>query len=383
MSRNYAQFTTAIWRPGDDFGNLTRNGQWVYFMLSTQPDISAAGTLSLNVRRWSGRCADGSKQDVIDGLQELSTHRFVFYDYDTEEVLLRGFIKADGGYGNRKRKPVIERAVRDVESPTLRKVLAEELAKVGLPAEWASDSPSDVHRMAYPLDGDEPPEATGRGQSDSTFPQVDSLSDTLSGTASDSTCRSDGVVVTQALVVDPQPSTRNPQPVPPPADSASAPSEQVAFEGMPEVPVVAETEEQTSWRLARAWEKRRQDARKPIIARGSKKKPDQVLMPLKNLIRGALIAKYTEGEVNAALEACNEGIPTGNRFDKVIADLRDAAAAEDPNNQGRAGSSLARRPMPDQVRRSTSALRAEQALSVADELDREYGHGLYAQEGTQ
>ena len=83
MARNYAQFTTAIWRPGDDFGNLTRNAQWVYFMLSTQPDISAAGTLSLNVRRWSGRCADGSRQDVIDGLQELSTHRFVFYDYDT------------------------------------------------------------------------------------------------------------------------------------------------------------------------------------------------------------------------------------------------------------------------------------------------------------
>jgi hypothetical protein len=375
MSRNYAQFTTAIWRPGDDFGNLTRNAQWVYFMLSTQPDISAAGTLSLNVRRWSGRCADGSKQDVIDGLQELSTHRFVFYDYDTEEVLLRGFIKADGGYGNRKRKPVIERAVRDVESPALRKVLAEELAKVDLPPEWASDSPSDAHRMAYPLDGDEPPEESDN----TTFPQVDSLSDS----PSDAAYRFDGVVVTQALVVDPQPSTRNPQPVPPPADCADAPSEQAAFEGMPQPPVVKETEEQAGWRLARAWEKRRQDVRKPIIARGSKKKPDQVLMPLKNLIRGALVAKYTEDEVNAALEACNEGIPTGNKFDKVIADLRDAAAAQDPNNQGRAGSSLARRPMPDQVRRSTSALRAEQALSVADELDRDYGHGRYAQEGTQ
>jgi hypothetical protein len=34
-------------------------------------------------------------------------------------------------------------------------------------------------------------------------------------------------------------------------------------------------------------------------------------------------------------------------------------------------------------RRSTSVLRAEQALSVADELDRQYGHGKYATKGYQ
>lgn len=46
-----------------------------------------------------------------------------------------------------------------------------------------------------------------------------------------------------------------------------------------------------------------------------------------------------------------------------------------PNNQGRGGPNLARR--------STSAVRAEQALSIADELDRKNGHGRYAQEGTR
>jgi hypothetical protein len=53
------------------------------------------------------------------------------------------------------------------------------------------------------------------------------------------------------------------------------------------------------------------------------------------------------------------------------------------NDQGRAGSELARRGTPDQTRRSTSAARAEQALSIADELDRQNGHGRYAPEGTR
>lgn len=67
------------------------------------------------------------------------------------------------------------------------------------------------------------------------------------------------------------------------------------------------------------------------------------------------------------------------------AEARGVTRRWDPadDHQGRGGSQLARRSTPEQSRRSTSAARAEQALSIADELDRENGHGMYATEGTR
>jgi hypothetical protein len=53
------------------------------------------------------------------------------------------------------------------------------------------------------------------------------------------------------------------------------------------------------------------------------------------------------------------------------------------NDQGRAGAELSRRPRAPDPRRSTAAARAEQALAVADELDRKYHHGRYAEEGSR
>jgi hypothetical protein len=45
------------------------------------------------------------------------------------------------------------------------------------------------------------------------------------------------------------------------------------------------------------------------------------------------------------------------------------------NDQGRGGSELARRTAPEQTRRSTGALRMEQALAVAAELDAQFANG--------
>jgi hypothetical protein len=69
----------------------------------------------------------------------------------------------------------------------------------------------------------------------------------------------------------------------------------------------------------------------------------------------------------------------GSEYNDLAVAYRKHDAAQNgrsrTNLQGRGGSELSRR--------STSAVRAEQALSVADELDRLNGHGRYAQEGTR
>lgn len=231
MSRNYATFATAIWRPEDDFGDLTMAAQWAYFMLGTQPDISAAGVLSLNVRRWSKRTKGGTRQMVVDALQELQAAEKVFYDYDTEELLIRTFVKADGGYGNRKRRPVIERAAFDLESPRLRGILANELRKLGDEVMTSlADRLSGPYGIAYPSDEPRNVLGTSSTPADGAATEPDKVESSQVDRLSDGLSRSDGVVVTQGLGEEPQPSTRTPQ-TQPSVDAPSKPKRETGPRG--------------------------------------------------------------------------------------------------------------------------------------------------------
>lgn len=192
MSRNYAQIATAIWR-NDEFRDLSVEAQHLYLQLTSQPDISAAGVLSLNVQRWASRAKNSNRRTVIAALEELQAGRFVFYDLDTEELLVRSFVRWDGGYGNPRRLPVIERAARDVEAPILRRALAAEFARLGFPDGWGG----------LPLIQDAKPD-------NDTFSQVNSLSNSLSAGLSDGVSPSDGVVVSTGSTEDT--TTHNPQP---------------------------------------------------------------------------------------------------------------------------------------------------------------------------
>lgn len=191
MSRNYANISTAIWRK-EEFRALTVGAQHMYLLLASQQDISAAGVLPLSVKRWSNQTTGATTASVIAALNELSEHRYVVYDTETEELLVRSFVKWDNGYGNPKRRPVIQRAALDVESPAIRRALAAEFKRLGLP-DWLPDSLS-------------PPQAEPSSD-DSAYSQGNSLSGRQSP--------SDGVVVT---TVGTSTSTHNPQTTPhPPA----------------------------------------------------------------------------------------------------------------------------------------------------------------------
>lgn len=186
--RNYAQVSTSLWAPESDFRSLSVRAQRLYLLLISQPNISAAGCLPLTLRRWSSLAADTTAADLEGGLTELEAARYVLTDPDTEELLVRSFVKWDNGYGNPKRRPVIVRAAQAVSSMAIRWAIAQEFAKLGLPTEGLPDSPPD----------------------------------SLSTCLSDAVPPSDGVVVTEVVEELPQPSTRNPQPVSP-GNSVAAP----------------------------------------------------------------------------------------------------------------------------------------------------------------
>ncbi|MFF5228432.1 hypothetical protein [Dactylosporangium sp. NPDC000521] len=145
MARSYANIVTAIW-DNEAFRRLNAVDQRTYLMLVTQPDISAAGVLAITDRRWARYAADTTIDDITGSLARLADTRFLVIDWDGDELLVRSFVRWDKGYTNPKRRMAIFAACREVRSPTVRRALAAELRRLGLPSgdlEDTPDSPSD------------------------------------------------------------------------------------------------------------------------------------------------------------------------------------------------------------------------------------------------
>lgn len=145
MARAYGHIMSAIWND-PDFRSLDGDAQRVYLMLITQANISSAGTLELTIKRWSAYASDTTSDGLSESLSVLSERRFVIVDWDTEELLVRKFVKWDGGYGNEKRRPAISAAANAISSARIRAAMAIELDSLSVP-HALSDSPSDTPRV--------------------------------------------------------------------------------------------------------------------------------------------------------------------------------------------------------------------------------------------
>jgi hypothetical protein len=143
MARSYGQIMSAIWND-PEFRAIDGAAQRVYLMLVTQSEITSAGTIALTVKRWSQYASDTPSDALSDALSRLEVGRFVVIDWENEELLVRSFVKWDGGANNEKRRPAIKAAANAVVSPKIRAVLKTELDKLHVPHDIA-DSPSDSH----------------------------------------------------------------------------------------------------------------------------------------------------------------------------------------------------------------------------------------------
>lgn len=125
----FAQILRSIWRD-TDWTALTVNAQWMYKALLSQESINAAGIVPLTVRRWLRLAVDVTRDLIEAALAELEKARFVLVDWDTEEVLIRTFIRNDGLWI----KPTMMRKAlgmaREVQSEALKLTLGEELQKL-------------------------------------------------------------------------------------------------------------------------------------------------------------------------------------------------------------------------------------------------------------
>lgn len=218
MARSYMNVSTAIWRD-EGFRALTMAEQHCFIMLNTQADVSAAGMLTMALRRWSSRVADSSPDEVREAITGLERKGFVVVDDETEEILIRSFVRWDKGYNNDKRQPAIHNAADAIQSPKLRQALAQEFRRLGAPAECIpesydyldglSDRPSDD--LSHDL-SDRHTDRSSPSESPDGHGSESSQENRLSHRPSDSpwVVVTESVSTTQPSTLFPQPSTRVP-----------------------------------------------------------------------------------------------------------------------------------------------------------------------------
>lgn len=179
MARRYSQIAADIWK-NEDFRKLSAGAQRLYMILFSQADISPAGVLPMTVKRWASYAPDTTEDDIRAAIDELSDALFVVPDHETEELLVRSFVRWDGGHKNPKRLIAIGMAYRSVTSYPIDRALTREFTRLGVSFDGLSDSLSDVvsdrHRVVV-KEGSNQPQPTTRNPQPQPDPVVAEIFD--------------------------------------------------------------------------------------------------------------------------------------------------------------------------------------------------------------
>lgn len=138
----HARIKCTIWRDGE-FRDLSVDAQWTYQRLLSDSNRNQAGVLALTRKRWASSAAGMTRDRLDAALDELVAGHFVVLDEDTEEVLIRTYIRHnDVASQPNILKAALAQATK-IESPLLRAALAAELRLL-------PPKPDDTPRMTYP-----------------------------------------------------------------------------------------------------------------------------------------------------------------------------------------------------------------------------------------
>lgn len=153
MGRPYAKLFRDIWTD-PDFTGMPTVAQYMYLFLISQPNLNAAGVLPVTVRRWTTRAGNVKPDEIKAGLEELAAQNFIVVDWDTEELLVRTFIRNDGLWRIPNTLYAVLRDAEQTVSPTLRATLAAEFRRLpvdNLEGKRSADMKAQVIRVTATL----------------------------------------------------------------------------------------------------------------------------------------------------------------------------------------------------------------------------------------
>lgn len=139
MARGHGRILTSIWEDGD-FLDLEPVEQRLYLFLISQPNLNHAGLLDLTLRRWARKARGLTSADLEKLLQTLDASRFIVMDEDTEELLIRSFIRNDGVWRMPKVMGAAVSGALEISSKRLQQAVLAEMERI--PLDELSDEPT-------------------------------------------------------------------------------------------------------------------------------------------------------------------------------------------------------------------------------------------------
>lgn len=139
MARGHGRISSSIWEDSD-FLALTQQQQRLYLFLISQPNLNHAGLLPLTLRRWARKSKGLTARELEGHLDALAEQQFIVLDEDTEELLIRTFVRNDGVWRMPKVMGAMVSGAMEIESHALRRALVAEMDRV--PLDQLSDEPT-------------------------------------------------------------------------------------------------------------------------------------------------------------------------------------------------------------------------------------------------
>lgn len=129
MARKFAQILVTIWND-DDFLDLTVHEQWLYIHLTTHADLSYSGAMDWRPKRIVAKASGLTIADVELAAAVLRAKHYIVVDEDTEEVLVRSFMRNDGMLKQTNMGAAVAKAYASIGSRTITGVVVHELQRL-------------------------------------------------------------------------------------------------------------------------------------------------------------------------------------------------------------------------------------------------------------
>lgn len=128
MARDRANINTGIWNDADH-RSLSLEAQHLYYLLMTHPTLTYVGVADWRPARLTPYAANLTLEGIEQAAAELVDGHYIIIDEDTEEVLVRSFVKHDGVLKHPKLKVSMAKAYTATASNLLRGIIVHELLK--------------------------------------------------------------------------------------------------------------------------------------------------------------------------------------------------------------------------------------------------------------
>ena len=129
MAREHARIKTAIWID-DDFLDLTPPAQHLYFLIVSQMRLTFCGVFDWRPGRIAKLATGWTVEEVEAAASELSKSLYIVIDEESEEVLVRSFIRNDGLLTSPNITKAMLRDYGGISSRELKGVVVHELKRL-------------------------------------------------------------------------------------------------------------------------------------------------------------------------------------------------------------------------------------------------------------